>query len=58
MVGNPERVVIFGYEKGAQMVNMVAPARRAGFAIREDLAANLNPDGVRLFDAILAWVMK
>lgn len=58
MVGNPEHAVIFGYEKGAQMVGMVAPARRAGFAIREGLAANLNKDGVALFDAILAWVMK
>ena len=58
MVGNPDHVVIFGYEKGAQMVGMVAPARRAGFATREGLAANLNPTGVALFDAALAWVMK
>lgn len=58
MLGNPEHVVIFGYEKGAQMASMVAPARRAGFAIREGLAANLNKDGVALFDALLTWVMQ
>lgn len=56
--GNPARLVVFGYEKGAQMMSMPAPARRAGFAIREQLAANLNPDGIKLFDSILEWVIQ
>jgi len=56
--GNPARLVVFGYEKGAQMTSMAAPARRAGFAIREQLAANLNPDGIKLFDSILEWVIQ
>jgi hypothetical protein len=58
MPGDSSHVVVFGYEKGAQMTTMIAPARRAGFAIRETLAANLSPDGVKLFDSILTWVMK
>lgn len=57
MPGNPAHAAIFGYEKGAQMSGMAAPARRAGFAIREALAAGLNADGLKLFDAILAWVL-
>lgn len=55
--GNPNRAVIFGYAKGDQMVSMAAPARRAAFAIRETLAANLTADGMKLFDAVLNWVL-
>jgi hypothetical protein len=57
MPGNPAHAAIFGYEKGAMMSGMAAPARRGGFAIREALAAGLNADGLKLFDAILAWVL-
>jgi len=57
LVGNPSRSVVFGYEKGAQMVSLPAPARRAAFAIRETLAANLTSDGTKLFDAVLNWVL-
>lgn len=56
--GDPSRVVVFGYEKGAQMTTLIAPERRAGFAIRETLAANLNADGLKLFDSILEWVIQ
>jgi hypothetical protein len=56
--GDPTHVVVFGYEKGAQMISMVAPARRAGFAIRETVAASLNDDGKKLFDSILQWVIQ
>jgi hypothetical protein len=58
MPGAVGHAVVFGYDQGAQMATMIAPARRAGFAIREGLAANLNADGLKLFDAILAWVSK
>jgi hypothetical protein len=58
MPGNPAHAAIFGYEKGAQMSGMVAPGKRAGFAIRETLAANLNADGLKLFDSILEWVLE
>jgi hypothetical protein len=39
------------------MVSLPAPARRAAFAIRETLAANLTSDGTKLFDAVLNWVL-
>lgn len=58
VAGNANQAAVFGYAKGAQMVGMVAPARRAGFAIREALAANLNADGKKLFDSTLAWVLQ
>jgi hypothetical protein len=58
MPHDPSHAVVFGYDAGAQMSTMVAPARRAGFAIREDLAANLNADGIAAFDSILAWVAQ
>jgi hypothetical protein len=58
MPGAAGHAVVFGYDQGAQMATMTAPARRAGVAIREGLAANLNADGLKLFDAILAWVSK
>ena len=58
MPGAANHAVVFGYDQGAQMATMTAPARRAGFAIREGLAANLNADGLKLFDAILAWVSE
>jgi hypothetical protein len=55
---NANHIAIFGYAKGDQMVGLTAPARRAGFAIRETLAANLRADGTKLFDAILEWVLQ
>jgi hypothetical protein len=58
MPDDPTRAVVFGYPAGAQMSTMIAPARRAGFAIREGLAANLNADGIEVFDSILAWVAQ
>jgi hypothetical protein len=58
VVGQATHAAIFGYAKGDQMVGMTAPARRAGYAIREDLAASLVGDGVKLFDSILTWVVQ
>jgi hypothetical protein len=55
--GNPSRFAVFGYAKGDQMVGMVAPAKRAAFAIRETIAANLSSEGSKLFDAVLNWVL-
>ena len=58
IVGQATHATIFGFAKGDQMVGMTAPARRAGFAIREDLAASLSADGITLFDSILEWVTQ
>ena len=58
VVGQTNHAAIFGFAKGDQMVGMTAPARRAGFAIREDLAANFSTEGMKLFDSIVAWVTQ
>jgi hypothetical protein len=58
MADSPTHKVIFGYAAGAQMVGGTAPARRVGYAIREVLAANLNADGLKLFDAAITWALS
>jgi hypothetical protein len=58
IVGNPAHAALFGYAPGVQMVGMLAPARRVGFAIREILAANLASDGIKLFDAAVNWALQ
>ena len=57
VAGSPTRFAVFAYDKGAQMVGFVAPARRAAFAIRETAAVNLTSDGKLLFDALVNWVL-
>jgi len=49
------KIVVFGYEAGSAMVGLSAPARRLGFFLRDDTAANLTGNGWRLFDAAIAW---
>ncbi len=46
---------IFGYETGALMVGMNAPARRVGFFFAGLTAAELNGTGWQLFDAAVMW---
>jgi hypothetical protein len=57
MADNPAHAALFGYAGGSQMVGLVAPARRVGFAIRETLAANLTADGLTLFDAAVTFAL-
>jgi hypothetical protein len=49
---------IFAYDAGAQMYNVVAPARRVGFALAANNTVALTADGWWLFDAALAWLAK
>ncbi|MBC8121892.1 MAG: hypothetical protein H7Y22_08670 [Gemmatimonadaceae bacterium] len=49
------KVVIFGYEKGAAMPGMEAPARRVGIFLNDIEASSLNSDGWLLFDAAVRW---
>ncbi|MBC8121537.1 MAG: hypothetical protein H7Y22_06840 [Gemmatimonadaceae bacterium] len=53
--GNSSKVVIFGYEKGATMPGMEAPARRVGAFLDDIEAGSLNSDGWALFDAAVRW---
>src|SRR5262249_23918269 len=49
------RIVVFGYEKGAAMFGLSAPARRVGLFLNDTTAAALASNGWRLFDAVVGW---
>ncbi|HJX29599.1 MAG TPA: hypothetical protein VJ885_16980, partial [Thermoanaerobaculia bacterium] len=53
--GTANRVGIFGYERGAAMVGLTAPARRVGFFLGDTAASSLTPQGWALFDAAIRW---
>jgi hypothetical protein len=53
--GDPSKLGIFAYERGANMVGHIAPGRRIGFFATERLAAQATTDAVRLLDAAVAW---
>jgi hypothetical protein len=56
-VGQTSKVTIFAYEKGAVMVDgYAAPARRVGFFAAETTVQQMTGDGIKLFNAALAWV--
>lgn len=52
---NTSRYALFGYESGASMVGMNAPARRAAVFLWGDTATFLNASGWQLFDAAVYW---
>jgi hypothetical protein len=58
LAGEPTHAALFAYATGAEMVGLVAPARRVGFAIRETAAANLTADGLSLFDAAVTFALS
>lgn len=49
------RGLLFGYENGAPMFGLNAPARRIGFFFSATTGANLNANGWALFDAAVSW---
>ena len=51
------RAVIYGYDKDALLIDgsTKAPARRVHFLMTDNAFANLNSDGLKLFDAAVAW---
>jgi hypothetical protein len=48
---------MFGYDVGARMAGINAPARRVGLFLSTSSAAFLTPDGWRLFDAAVTWAL-
>jgi hypothetical protein len=54
-VGQDGRYAVFGYEKGADMVGLAAPARRVGWFVDKDAATRLTVSGWTLFDAAVRW---
>lgn len=56
--GQPEKVAIWGYEKDSTMdYETLAPARRLMFFLANDTFDNLSEDGLKLFDASVAWTL-
>lgn len=53
--GHPERAVVFGYEAGAQMLGLVAPARRVALFMGGWSAGKMREAGWRLFEAAVEW---
>jgi hypothetical protein len=49
---------IFGYESGAAMFGMSAPARRVGFFFDDNSSASLSGNGDVLFHAAVNWAMN
>jgi hypothetical protein len=54
-VGKDGRYAIFGYERGAEMVGLTAPARRVGWFVDKEAANRLTATGWALFDAAVKW---
>jgi len=57
IVAQPTQAALFGYEKGADMIGMTAPARRVGFAAREAIASHFSEQGLKVFDTAVDWVL-
>jgi DNA-binding protein YbaB len=55
IVGKTNEWGIFGYDTGASMVGMNAPARRVCFFPNADVPATFNDNGWALFDAAVRW---
>ena len=51
------QVAIFGYDKGAMMNGLAAPAKRVGFFATEGMADSMNDNGWKLFDAAVDWAV-
>lgn len=57
--GEPNKVVIFTYEKGATMDDeSIAPARRVFWGLDDRTFSDLNACGLALFDADVAWTLE
>ncbi|MDG6258202.1 MAG: PKD domain-containing protein, partial [Methanomicrobiaceae archaeon] len=52
------RCVLFGYDDGAEMVGMTAPARRVGLFMTDSSSTLLTDEGWMLFDAAVAWAIE
>jgi hypothetical protein len=55
--GHEDRAVVFGFERGAALVGMTAPARRVGLFMPDDGAAHFTQQGWAIFDAAVRWAV-
>lgn len=57
--GQPEKAIIFGYEKGATMdYDFIAPARRVMLFLDNKTFPLLKENGIKLFDAAVKWAIE
>ena len=54
-VGTTGHATVFGYERGAAMVGLTAPARRVGLFLSDSTPSRLTSQGWTLFDAAVRW---
>jgi hypothetical protein len=56
---DPERAVIYAYDKGAALVDGTdAPEKRVFFMMTDDTFLALTDDALKLFDAAVAWARR
>ncbi|HEX8723264.1 MAG TPA: Ig-like domain-containing protein [Pyrinomonadaceae bacterium] len=55
LVSDATRPVVFGYESGAVMPGLTAPARRVGLYLHDTTASVFTAAGQTLFDAAIKW---
>lgn len=56
--GQPDKAIIYGYEKGATMdYDFLAPARRVMFLLNNATFPYLTNTGLTLFDSSVAWAI-
>lgn len=55
--GSSYKYQVFGYETGAQMSGLTAPARRIGFFLEDANATMLTANGWKLFDNAVKWAL-
>lgn len=64
VVGEPDKVTYFAYEKGAMMIGVIAPAKRVQFFYAThspdpvDKNLYLNTRGLELLDVAIDWCLK
>jgi hypothetical protein len=59
IVGTANNACIYGYDKGALLTDGTAAAeRRVLFLMTDNVMANLNADGLKLFDAAIDWAQN
>lgn len=56
--GDANKIVIFGYDAGAAMTGLNAPARRVGLFMTDVTANSFNTNGGALFDATIKWATE
>ncbi len=52
------QATIFGYDTGAQMVGLTAPARRVGFFLATNQGGKLTRNGWNFFEAAITWAVS